>query len=373
MQVSKKIAVLPGDGVGPEVINPAVRVLDAVAHKYGYHFEFTFGSIGADAIEKSGTPLSDATLADCIKSDAVLLGAVGHPKYDIDPTLPVRPEMGLLKIRKELGLFASIRPVATYPSLYHLSPVKSNLLEHVDIVIFRELTGGIYFGEKKHDAEFESASDQAIYTAKEITAIAQVAFEYASKRKRKITLVDKSNILETSRLWRKVVTALAASYPSVELNFMYADNAAMQLIVNPAQFDVILTDNLFGDILSDEASVLSGSLGLLPSASIGTGPALFEPIHGAYSQTAGKDTANPIGTILAAAMMMEYFGFNDAAADIRQAVEWAIQNAFVSKDIDPVNFYFTSTIGELVCDYITGKTDHAVNKGNIQIRKSTII
>jgi 3-isopropylmalate dehydrogenase len=373
MSITKKIAILPGDGVGPEVINPAVRVLDAVAKKYDFQVQYSFGTIGADAIEKTGSPLPDATLSDCLQSDAVLLGAVGHPKYDLDPTLPVRPEMGLLKIRKELGLFASIRPVVTYPSIYHLSPVKSNLLENVDILILRELNGGIYFGEKKHDAEFETASDQSTYTAREITRIARLAFEYALKRRRKITLVDKANILETSRLWRKVVTAVASEFPGVDLNFMYADNAAMQLIVCPAQFDVILTDNLFGDILSDEASVLSGSLGLLPSASIGNGPALFEPVHGSFSNTAGRDTANPIGTILAVSMMMDYFGFTNAAKEIEEAVEWSISNAFVSKDLDPVNFYFTSTIGELICDYILGKTDHAVNKENIQIRKSTII
>jgi 3-isopropylmalate dehydrogenase len=369
----KHITVLPGDGIGPEVTNQAVRVLDTIAKKYGYHFHFNFGTIGADAIEKTGDPLPKATLETCLAGDAVLLGAVGHPKFDKDPTLPVRPEMGLLKIRKELGLFANIRPVQTYPSLYHLSPVKSNLLEKVDIVIYRELTSGIYFGEKTNDLTTETASDLCSYSAEEIRRIAKLAFEHAGRRKRKLTLVDKANVLETSRLWRKTVTAMASAYPAVELGFLYVDNAAMQLIINPSQFDVILTENMFGDILSDEASVLSGSLGLLPSASLGTGPALFEPIHGAYPQAAGKDIANPIGTILAAAMMMEHFGLTEAATDIQHAVEWSIQNAFVTKDLDPVNFYFTSTIGEMICDCITNRTDEAVNKGNIQIRKSTII
>jgi len=371
--VNKHIAIIPGDGIGPEVTNQAIRSLDAVAKKFGHQFTYSFALMGADAIDKTGDPLPQETIDICKASDAILLGAVGHPKYDIDPAAKVRPEQGLLRIRKELGLFANIRPVATYPSLYHLSPVKSNLLEHVDIVIYRELTGGIYFGKKELNETGTEASDLCIYNVSEIRRIAALAFEHALKRKRKLTLLDKSNVLETSKLWRKTVSEMSAGYPGVELNCMYVDNAAMQLIINPAQFDVILTENMFGDILSDEASVLSGSLGMLPSASVGTGTALFEPIHGSYPQAAGKDIANPVGAILSVAMMLDHLGMPEEAGTIRHAVEWTTQNGFVTKDIDPMNFYFTSTIGELVCDCIMNKTDEAIHKANIEIRKSTII
>lgn len=373
MGINKHIAIIPGDGIGPEVTSQAIRTLDAIAKKFGHHFTYAFALMGADAIDKTGDPLPAETIEICRTADAILVGAVGHPKYDLDPSAKIRPEQGLLRIRKALGLFANIRPVSTYPSLYHLSPVKSTLLEHVDIVIYRELTGGIYFGNKELNAEGTEASDLCIYHVDEITRIARLAFEHAEKRKRKLTLIDKSNVLETSRLWRKTVTAMAVQYPTVELNCMYVDNAAMQLIIHPAQFDIILTENMFGDILSDEASVLSGSLGMLPSASVGTGTALFEPVHGSYPQAAGKDIANPIGSILSVAMMLDHFGMHEEAETVRHAVEWTTQNGFVTKDIDPVNFYFTSTIGELVCDCIMNKTDEAIHKANIQIRKSTII
>lgn len=373
MSANKHIVIIPGDGIGPEVTNQAIRALDAIGKKFGHHFSYSFALMGADAIDKTGDPLPQASIEICKQADAILLGAVGHPKYDLDPSAKVRPEQGLLKIRKELGLFANIRPVSTYPSLYHLSPVKSSLLEQVDIVIYRELTGGIYFGKKELNEAGTEASDLCIYNIDEITRIAHLAFAHAQKRRRKLTLVDKSNVLETSRLWRKTVTAMASYYPEVELNCMYVDNAAMQLIINPAQFDVILTENMFGDILSDEASVLAGSLGMLPSASIGTGTALFEPIHGSYPQAAGKDIANPVGAILSAAMMLDHLGMTEEANTIRHAVEWTTQNGFVTKDIDPMNFYFTSTIGELVSDCIMNKTDEAIHKANIQIRKSTII
>jgi len=280
----------------------------------------------------------------------------------------------LLKLRKSLQLFANIRPISTYPSLHHLSPLKTKNIEGVDFIIYRELTGGIYFGKKETSLDQNRATDECSYSRQEIERIAHPAFKQASLRRKKLTLVDKANVLETSRLWRKVVQETAASYPDVSLEFLFVDNAAMQIITNPKQFDVILTENMFGDILSDEASVISGSLGLLPSASVGNGPALFEPIHGSYPQAAGKDIANPLGSVLSAAMMLDHFGLLKEAELVREAVEWTLINGFVTKDIDPVNFYFTTTIGELISDYLVGKISGAeLNQENIALRKSTII
>jgi 3-isopropylmalate dehydrogenase len=270
-------------------------------------------------------------------------------------------------------LFANIRPVTTYPALQHLSPLKAKILEDVDFVIFRELTGGIYFGKKETNAEGTQASDECMYTREEIERIAHLAFKQAQQRRKKLTLVDKANVLETSRLWRKVVQEIASQYADVKVDFLFVDNAAMQIILNPKQFDVILTENMFGDIISDEASVISGSLGLLPSASIGKGSALFEPIHGSYPQATGKDIANPLGSILSAAMLLDHFGLQSEANRVREAANWTLQNGFVTKDIDPINFYFTSTIGELISDYVSGKNPGDIHKGNIELRKSTII
>jgi 3-isopropylmalate dehydrogenase len=371
--MNKNIAVILGDGIGPEVTMQSVRVLDAIAEQFGHQFSYGYGLMGADAIDKTGNPLPDETIDLCRRSNAILFGAIGHPKYDNDPSAKVRPEQGLLKLRKTLGLFANIRPISTYSSLQHLSPLKAQQLEAVDFIIFRELTGGIYFGQKEMNAEKTQASDLCIYSKEEIDRVSHLAFQYAMIRRKKLLLVDKANVLETSRLWRKCVQEIALQYPAVQTDFMFVDNAAMQIIINPKQFDVVLTENMFGDILSDEASVLSGSLGLLPSASIGTDNALFEPIHGSYPQAAGKDIANPVGSILSAAMMLDYFGMHAEAEKIREAVNWTLQNGFVTKDIDPVNFYFTSTIGELICDYIANKIPGVVNKANIELRKSTII
>ena len=275
--MQKNIAVILGDGIGPEVTKQSIKVLDAVAEKFGHEFHYAYGLMGADAIDKTGNPLPDETLEICRQSDAVLFGAIGHPKYDNDPTAKVRPEQGLLKIRKELQLYANIRPTTTYSSLHHLSPLKAKNLEGVDFIIFRELTGGIYFGDKNVSGDGSVASDDCIYSREEIERIAHLAFQFAQKpgRRKKLTLVDKANVLETSRLWRKVVKELATQYPDVEVDYMFVDNAAMQIILNPKQFDIVLTENMFGDIISDEASVLSGSLGLSPSASIGTGTAMF--------------------------------------------------------------------------------------------------
>jgi len=371
--MKKNIAVILGDGIGPEVTKQSMRVLDAVAEQFGHEFHYSYGLMGADAIDKTGSPLPDATLETCVESDAILFGAIGHPKYDNDPTAKVRPEQGLLKLRKSLGLFANIRPVAAFQTLHHLSPLKSQQLEGVDFVVYRELTGGIYFGKKEVNEDYTEASDLCIYNKTEIERIAHLAFKAAQARKKKLTLVDKANVLETSRLWRKVVQEVAANYADVKVDYMFVDNAAMQIILNPKQFDVILTENMFGDIISDEASVISGSLGMLPSASVGASTAMFEPIHGSYPQAAGKDIANPIGSILSAAMLLDHFELFEESKAVREAVNWTLENGFVTRDIDPVNSYFTSTIGELVSDHVRGRIPAAINRGNIELRKSTII
>jgi 3-isopropylmalate dehydrogenase len=371
--MKKQITVIEGDGIGPEVTRQSVRVLDAIADTFSHEFNYSYCLMGADAIDKTGNPLPDETIESCLNSDAILFGAIGHPKYDNDPTAKVRPEQGLLKLRKSLQLFANIRPVTTYPALQHLSPLKPKNIEGVDFVIFRELTGGIYFGKKEVNAEKTEASDDCVYTKEEIERITHLAFQSAQKRRKKLTLVDKANVLETSRLWRKVVQDISSQYGDVKVDFLFVDNAAMQIILNPKQFDVVLTENMFGDIISDEASVITGSLGLLPSASIGKGNALFEPIHGSYPQAAGKDIANPLGSVLSAAMLLDHIGLGKEAALVREAVDWTLANSFVTKDIDPVNFYFTSTIGELISDYVSGKIPGSVKKENIELRKSTII
>lgn len=371
--VSKNIAVINGDGIGPEVTAQSIKVLNAVAEEFKHQFHYTHCLMGADAIDKTGNPLPDETIEVCLNSDAILFGAIGHPKYDNDPAAKVRPEQGLLKLRKSLQLFANIRPVNTYSALHHLSPLKSKQLEAVDFVIFRELTGGIYFGKKELSEDGNSAIDECTYSRFEIERVSHLAFQYARKRRRKLTLVDKANVLETSRLWRKVVQEIAAQYADVAVDYMFVDNAAMQIILNPKQFDVILTENMFGDIISDEASVLSGSLGLLPSSSVGNVTALFEPIHGSFPQAAGKDIANPLGSVLSTAMMLDYFELHDEAELVREAVNWTLANAFVTKDIDPLNFYFTSTIGDLISEYVGNKIPGRINKSNIELRKSTII
>ena len=366
------IAVIEGDGIGPEVTKQSVNVLNAIADKFGHHFNFTNCLMGAIAIDTTGNPLPDETIEVCLNSHAILFGAIGHPKYDNDPAAKVRPEQGLLKLRKSLQLFANIRPVTTYESLYHLSPLKTKNITGVDFVIYRELTGGIYFGKKETNEQQTYAFDECAYSKEEIERVAQLAFKAARQRKKKLTLVDKANVLETSRLWRKVVQDMAPSYPDVAVDYLFVDNAAMQIILNPKQFDVILTENMFGDIISDEASVISGSLGLLPSASVGNKIALFEPIHGSYPQATGKDIANPLGSILSAAMMLNYLDMNEEAALVRNAVNWTLENGFVTRDIDPINFYFTSTLGEMIVDYVSGKIPH-LKKENIEMRKSTII
>lgn len=371
--MEKKIAVILGDGIGPEVTQQSIKVLNAVAHRFGHVFHYNYGIMGADAIDKTGNPLPDETIATCLDSDAILFGAIGHPKYDNDPTAKVRPEQGLLKLRKELQLFANIRPITTYHALHHLSPLKAKQLKGIDFVIFRELTGGIYFGKKELSEDQTRASDDCVYTKPEIERVAHLAFQYAQKRKKQLTLVDKANVLETSRLWRKVIQEIAAQYADVAVDYMFVDNAAMQIILNPAQFDVVLTENMFGDIISDEASVLSGSLGLLPSASVGNKTALFEPIHGSYPQAAGKDIANPLGSILSAAMMLDHFGLSNEAHAVRDAVSWTLSHGFVSKDVDPINNYATTAIGDLIADHIERHRDGGRRSSNASLNQSTVI
>ncbi|MGB0444242.1 MAG: 3-isopropylmalate dehydrogenase [Flavobacteriaceae bacterium] len=316
--MKKQIAVLPGDGIGPEIVQEAVKVLDAVAVKFGHEFTYTYADMGAVAIDKTGQPLPEATLKVSLESDAVLFGAIGDPKYDNDPTAKVRPEQGLLAIRKALGLFTNIRPVKTFDALLHQSPLKEERVKGTDFVMYRELTGGIYFGEKTLSEDQNTASDLCEYTRAEIERIAHLAFAAARKRRNILTLIDKANVLESSRLWRRVVTELhQAEYSDVELRFLFVDNAAMQMILAPSQFDVILTSNLFGDIISDEGSVIGGSIGLLPSASVGAMHALFEPIHGSFPQGAGKGIANPIAMILSAAMMLTHFDMD------KEATSWS--------------------------------------------------
>ncbi len=371
--MEKKISVIFGDGIGPEVTKQGTKVLDAIARVYGHRFRYQYLSMGAEAIDKTGDPLPEATIEACLSSDATIVGAVGHPKFDNNPLTTVRPEQGLLRLRKAMGLYANIRPVKSYPSLAHLSALKPSQLDGVDIMIIRELTGGIYFGHKTLSDTGDRATDECVYNRSEIERVAHLAFQYAKQRRGKLTLIDKANVLETSRLWRKTVQEIARQYREVMVDYMFVDNAATKLILQPRQFDVILVENMFGDILSAEASVFGGSIGMLPSAAVGDRHALFEPIHGAYPQAAGKDIANPLGAILSAAMLLDHFGLAEEAGKVRLAVEWTIHNGFVTKDIDPVNFYFTTTIGDMIADLIVDKSPSQLHEENIQLRKSTII
>ena len=351
MRLTKKIAVLPGDGIGPEVIDQALKTLNTIAERFGHTFQYTFADVGAIAIDNHGDPLPDSTLETCLNSDAILFGAIGHPRFDNDPNAKIRPEQGLLRLRKSLGLFANIRPVTAFPNLLHLSPLREEKVNGVDFVIFRELTGGIYFGDKGKTEN--SAFDHCNYTTPEIERIAHLAFQEARKRRGKLTLVDKANVLETSRLWRKVVTEMHQStYPDIEFDWMYVDNAAMQLIQLPKHFDVVLTGNMFGDILSDEASVLTGSMGLLPSASVGAKTALFEPIHGSYPQAAGKDIANPMATILSAAMLLDSFELTEEATCVREAVRMTLEDGYGTEDIKAEHICKCSEIGDRVAELV---------------------
>lgn len=354
--MEKKIAVLKGDGIGPEVTEQALKALKAIEEVYGHKFHYTEGLIGAIAIDATGNPYPDETHAICQASDAILFGAIGHPKYDNDPKAPVRPEQGLLKMRKSLGLFANIRPINTYKILANSSPLRADLVDGVNFVVFRELTGGIYFGEKGRKDNGNTAFDNCTYSKEEVLRISKLAFEAARLRRKKLTLVDKANVLETSRLWREVVKEFALNYPDVEVDYMFVDNAAMKIIQNPKFFDVVLTENMFGDIITDEASVITGSLGMLPSASVGSKTALYEPIHGSYPEAAGKNIANPNGAILSAAMLLETsFGLHEEAALIRKAVEDCLNKGIVTMDIQKDSKYTTTEIGDKVAELIKTK------------------
>jgi 3-isopropylmalate dehydrogenase len=368
------IALLPGDGIGPEVLAQAVKCLQAVEETFNHTITFKEAPVGAIAIEKKGTPLPEETLSLCQEADAVLFGAIGDPKYDNNPDAKIRPEQGLLQLRKALGLFANIRPVISHPTLLNKSPLKKEIIAGTDFVIFRELTGGIYFGEKKLNEAGTVASDLCEYSEEEISRIAHLAFKAAKARKKKLTLVDKANVLESSRLWRKVVTRIGESYPEVALDYMFVDNAAMQIILNPTQFDVILTENMFGDILSDEGSVISGSIGLLASASIGDENALFEPIHGSYPQAKDKNIANPIASILSAAMLLEHFGLHEEAWAVKKAVDKSLKKGIVTIDLKSKSQYGTSQVGDFIAHNIVDIEDNfKMNDENIDLGKSTII
>ncbi|WP_339791766.1 3-isopropylmalate dehydrogenase [uncultured Imperialibacter sp.] len=348
-----KIATLPGDGIGPEIVDQAIKVLKAIGEKYGHSFDFQFALTGAAAIDKVGEPYPDATHEICMAADAVLFGAIGDPKYDNDPKAKVRPEQGLLGMRKKLGLYANIRPVATFPSLIDKSPLKNDRVEGADFVVVRELTGGIYFGQPRGRTEDQkTAFDTCVYSVDEIERILKLAFEYAGKRDKRLTVVDKANVLASSRLWREVSQRMEKDYPEITVDYMFVDNAAMQLIQWPKKFDVMVTENMFGDILSDEASVITGSLGLLPSASVGLHTSVFEPIHGSYPQAAGKNIANPVATILSAAMLLESFNLLDEAKKIKDAVNASLDANFVTEDISKEASKSTSEVGDWVADWV---------------------
>ena len=345
-----KIAKLPGDGIGPEVVEQAVKVVDAVCRKFGHEVEYSFGYVGACAIDRYGDAFPDETYKTCLESDAVLFGAVGDPKYDNDPKAKVRPEQGLLAMRKKLGLYANLRPVETFKSLIHKSPLKEELVDGADFLCMRELTGGMYFGAKGREDNGDTAYDTNIYHRYEVERILKLSYEYAMKRRKHLTVVDKANVLESSRLWRQVAQEMAPQYPEVTTDYMYVDNAAMKLITGPKFFDVIVTENTFGDILTDEASCVSGSMGLLASASIGEHTGVYEPIHGSYPQAAGKNIANPVATILSAAMMFEYaFGLMEEGRAIREAVAASIEKGIVTEDLaGNAKAYSTSEVGDWI-------------------------
>ncbi len=351
--MNKKITVLKGDGIGPEIVDEALKVLDKVAEKYGHTFEYTYVDMGGCSIDKFGVPITDEGIELCKKSDSVLLGAVGGPKWDTcDPA--IRPEKGLLKVRAELGLFANLRPTKMFNQLAHACPLKD--AGNIDLMIVRELTGGIYFGE--HKTVGDVATDIMLYSEAEVERIGRVGFETARKRGGKIASVDKANVLDSSKLWRKVMHKLAEEYTDVEYSDVLVDNCAMQLIRNPSQFDVIVTENMFGDILSDEASMLTGSIGMMPSASLSSGTlGMYEPIHGSAPDIAGQNIANPLGTILSAAMMLRYsFDMPTEADAIEKAVNDALDNGYRTVDIlgdgEGVTRVSCSEMGDVVCKYL---------------------
>lgn len=348
-----KIATLPGDGIGPEIVDQAVKVMKAIGSKFNHEFDFEFGLTGAIAIDEVGNPYPEETHQLCMKADAVLFGAIGDPKFDNNPKAKVRPEQGLLEMRKRLQLYANIRPIKTFPSLIGKSPLRADLVDGADFIVIRELTGGIYYGELRGRTENGlKAFDTNVYSKEEIVRVTKLAFEYAGKRKKKLTAIDKANVLATSRLWRETIQEMEPDYPEIEVEHMLVDNAAMQIIQWPKKFDVLITENMFGDILSDEASVITGSMGLLPSASIGIHTSVFEPIHGSYPQAKGKNIANPLATILSAAMLFDSLKLTNEAETIRKAVDASMDAKVVTVDIALDKAYKTSEVGDWLAEWI---------------------
>nr|WP_299068457.1 3-isopropylmalate dehydrogenase [uncultured Allomuricauda sp.] len=341
------IALLAGDGIGPEVIDQAVKVSNAIASKFNHEINWTPALTGAAAIDAVGEPYPDETHEICANADAVLFGAIGHPRFDNDPSAKVRPEQGLLKMRKKLGLFANVRPTFTFPSLIDKSPLKRERIEGTDLIILRELTGGVYFGVRGRKDNGNTAFDTMTYSRSEIQRLAKKGFEMAMKRGKKLCCVDKANVLEASRLWRETVQAMEKDYPEVEVSYEFVDAVAMRLVQWPKEYDVMITANLFGDILTDEASVISGSMGLMPSSSLGEKTKLYEPIHGSYPQAAGKDIANPLATVLSAAMLFEDFNLTEEAETIRSVVNKSLAEGIVTEDLaDGGKAYKTSEVGD---------------------------
>lgn len=352
------IALLAGDGIGPEVIDQAVKVCDAIAKRYNHQIEWNPALTGAAAIDAVGEPYPDSTHTICVAADAVLFGAIGHPRFDNDPSAKIRPEQGLLKMRQKLGLFANVRPTFTFPSLLEKSPLKRERIEGTDLVFIRELTGGIYFGERGRKDNGNTAFDTCTYTREEIIRLAKMGFELAQKRSKKLCCVDKANVLESSRLWRETVQKMEKDYPDVEVSYEFVDAVAMRLVQWPNSYDVLITENLFGDILTDEASVISGSMGLMPSASIGVETSLFEPIHGSFPQATGLDIANPLATVLSAAMMFEMaFDLQEEGSTIRNAVQKSLDDGVVTEDLaDGGKAYKTSQVGDYLAKLISENT-----------------
>lgn len=347
-----KIAVLAGDGIGPEISAEGVKVMKAICSKFGHQVTFTEALCGAAAIDAVGNPFPEETLKACQDADAVLFSAVGDPRFDNNPNAKVRPEQGLLAMRKQLGLFANIRPVQTFDCLIHKSPLKDELVRGADFVCIRELTGGMYFGEKKEGDDY--AYDTNAYSRHEVERILKVAFEYAQRRRKHLTVVDKSNVLASSRLWRKVAQEMAPQYPDVQTDYMYVDNASMRMIQDPKFFDVMVTENTFGDILTDEGSCISGSMGLLPSASTGESTPVFEPIHGSWPQAKGLNIANPLAQILSVAMLFEYFNLKEEGALIRRAVDSSLEANVRTPEIQVAGGekYGTKEVGQWITDFI---------------------
>ncbi|MCF0199558.1 MAG: 3-isopropylmalate dehydrogenase [Bacteroidaceae bacterium] len=350
-----KIAVLAGDGIGPEIMEQGVAVLSAVADKFGHEVSFQEALVGAHAIDEVGNPFPDETYEACMQADAVLFASVGDPKFDNNPNAKVRPEQGLLAMRKKLGLFANIRPVETFECLIHKSPLKDELVRGADFICIRELTGGMYFGEKREGTD--EAYDTNKYTRPEVERILRVAYQYARQRRKHLTVVDKANVLASSRLWRAVAQEMAPEYPDVTTDFMYVDNAAMRMIQEPKFFDVMVTENTFGDILTDEGSCITGSMGLLPSASTGEHTPVFEPIHGSWPQAKGLNIANPLAQILSVAMLYEYFGLAAEGALIREAVNASLDQNVRTPEIQVAGGaqYGTKEVGQWIVDYILQK------------------